>query len=317
MYTVGSLFAGIGGICTGFKEAGFEPLWANELDKHACMTFRANLGHRMHEGDITEIRDPMTSMGSVDILTSGFPCQAFSIAGGQLGFKDPRGNMFMETARFIHNLQPQAFMLENVKNLVNHDKGRTMEVIESELRGLGYSFEYFVLNSFEYGNIPQNRERVYIVGFKDEEYANAFEKPKPIPLTRTIHDCVKHDWYEQKYYYDGTKYYPMLLEAMENQDTVYQLRRIYVRENKNNLCPTLTANMGTGGHNVPLIRDKYGIRKLLPFECLNFQGFPCWFHFPENMANCHCYKQAGNSVTVPVITRVAKAMMQALDVRKD
>jgi len=312
MYTVGSLFAGIGGICTGFKEAGFEPLWANELDKHACQTFRANLNHRMHEGDITAIRTPLETLGNVDVLTSGFPCQAFSIAGGQLGFEDPRGNMFMETARFIHALRPKAFMLENVKNLVSHDHGRTMEIIERELLDLGYSFEYFVLNSMDYGDIPQNRERVYIVGFRDEECAQAFKKPDPIILTRTIHDCIHHFKQEEKYHYESSKYIGMLLEAMTSQENVYQLRRTYVRENKSYVCPTLTANMGTGGHNVPLIRDKYGIRKLTPEECLNFQGFPLWFDFPEDMANCHRYKQAGNSVTVPVITRVAKAMLSAI-----
>ena len=118
---------------------------------------------------------------------------------------------------------------------------------------------------------------------------------------------------EERYYYrEGHRYFDKLNEAMKSTSTVYQWRRVYVRENKSNLCPTLTANMGTGGHNVPLVLVKDGIRKLTPKECLRFQGFPEDFEFPQNMANSHCYKQAGNSVVVPVVKRIADEIKRVL-----
>ena len=133
-------------------------------------------------------------------------------------------------------------------------------------------------------------------------------------LTKSIYDVIKFDErQEDSYYYNNSKYYDTLKETMKNQDTVYQWRRIYCRENKNKLCPTLTANMGTGGHNVPLIRDNYDIRKLTPKECLLFQGFPMDYKIPKNMSNSHIYKQAGNAVSVPVIQRIAENILKVLD----
>lgn len=328
-YRVGSLFSGIGGICLGFKQAGYELSWANEWDKNACKTYRHNISNNLIECDIHNIKNPKQDLGSVDIITSGFPCQAFSIAGYQLGFKDPRGNLFFETARFIDSIKPKSFLLENVRNLVSHDNGKTFEVIKKVLtEDLGYSFIPFILNSKDYG-IPQNRERIYIVGFRDEakiqndetlniknSCTHNFKIPAPITLTKGIHDILSREKQNEKYYYkENHKYYPILLEEMKNKNTLYQWRRVYVRENKNNLCPTLTANMGTGGHNVPLIIDDYGIRKLTPLECLRFQGFPDDFNFPESLSNSHCYKQAGNSVVIPVINRIAESMSKALDIK--
>jgi DNA (cytosine-5)-methyltransferase 1 len=341
-YSVGSLFAGIGGICIAFKQSGCEIVWANEWDKNACITYRNNSDTELYEGDIHEVNEPL-HFGSVDILTSGFPCQAFSIAGYRKGFSDEkgRGNLFFETARFIDVLKPKAFLLENVKNLVGHDKGNTFKVIKNTIvNDLNYSFIPFVLNSKDFGNIPQTRERIYIVGFKNEsEYVfnvneqphtslftamNNIEKnctlnfkiPNRVNLEKTIHDVIESEKQDEKYYYKSShQYFDKLSEVMNNRDTVYQWRRVYVRENKSNVCPTLTANMGTGGHNVPLIIDNFGIRKLIPKECLNFQGFPKDFNFPENMANSHCYKQAGNSVVVPVVKRIADEIIRVLDLK--
>ncbi len=340
-YKTGSLFAGIGGICIAFMDAGCKISWANELDSKACETYRYNFEHTIIEKDINAISNP-SDLGEIDIITSGFPCQAFSVAGYRQGFNDKkgRGNLFFETARFIEALKPKAFLLENVKNLVGHDKGKTFAVIQNTItKELNYSFIPFVMNSKDYGDIPQTRERIYIVGFRGEgEYelglntdpseslflqssskatcTRFFNIPKKIPLKATIHDVLSADRQDQKYYYQPDhRYYPKLSEHMTKRDTVYQWRRVYVRENKNNVCPTLTANMGTGGHNVPLILDSFGIRKLTPKECLGFQGFPDSFRFPEKMANSHCYKQAGNSVVVPVVRRIAEAMVKALDVK--
>jgi DNA (cytosine-5)-methyltransferase 1 len=324
-YTVGSLFAGIGGICQGFKDAGCNVVWANEFDKKACETYESNfpehiIGGSLHCKDINDIKKPK-ELGDVDILTSGFPCQAFSVAGYRKGFDDPRGNLFFETARFIKAIKPKAFLLENVKNLKGHDKGNTFKVIEEIItKDLGYSFTYFVLNSKDYGNIPQTRERIYIVGFRNEasdrKCTSNFQIPEKIKLTKSIKDVLHNERQDDKYYYDKNhQYYPTLIEEMKSKDTVYQWRRVYVRENKSNLCPTLTANMGTGGHNVPLIKDSYGIRKLTPIECAKFQGFPDSFKFPKEMANSHCYKQAGNSVVVPVIKRIADEIVRVLDLK--
>ena len=185
--------------------------------------------------------------------------------------------------------------------------------IKEALEDAGYYFRYQVLNSMEYGNVPQNRERIYVVGFRSKEECDRFYFPEPVKLTTKITDIIKpHEKKDEKFYYMNSKYYPMLSEAMTNKDTVYQLRRVYVRENKKGVSPTLTANMGTGGHNVPLVIDDFGIRKLTPKECFELQGFPKTYKLPEKMANSHLYKQAGNSVTVTVIEKIAERMLEAM-----
>jgi DNA (cytosine-5)-methyltransferase 1 len=337
-YTVGSMFAGIGGICLAFKNAGFKVVWANEIDKYACITYRANFNDTsLKEEDVLRISN-LEEIGEVDVITSGFPCQAFSIAGYRKGFSDERGNLFFETARFIDELRPKAYLLENVKNLVGHDKGRTFRIIkETMTKELGYSFIPFVLDSKDYGNIPQTRERIYVVGFKNEAgYENYrehtlkwspepdceksctlnFTIPKPIKRTKTIHDLLLKGKQEDKYYYkENHPYYQILQREIKSEDTIYQWRRIYLRENKSSVCPTLTANMGTGGHNVPLIKDSYGIRKLTPRECARFQGFPDTFVLPKNVAQSQLYKQLGNSVVVSVVRRIAEEIANALIIK--
>lgn len=310
---VASLFAGIGGICYGFKQAGADIIWANEIDKDACKTYRHNFGDEyLVEGDIKEV-DPH-NIPDIDILNGGFPCQAFSVAGYRKGFEDERGNLFFEIERILEVKRPRAILLENVKNLEGHDKGNTFKVIKEHLEALGYHVHHKVLNTMEYGNVPQNRERIYIVGFLSEDAYNKFKFPEPIKLEKTIHDIIDiNDKKPLGLYYNNSKYYPELKKTMTKQDTVYQWRRVYCRENKSNVCPTLTANMGTGGHNVPLILDNYDIRKLTPEECVGFQGFPKEFSFPDTIKNSSKYKQAGNSVSVPVIKRIAENMIAAME----
>lgn len=312
-YTAISLFAGIGGICLGFQNAGVEIVFANDMDKHACETYRTNFKHGILEGKIEDINS--NDIPDADMVLFGFPCTSFSIAGKRAGFEDDKsGHLFFEALRIIKAKQPKVFFLENVKNLVSHDKGNTFKVITDSLKEEGYHFRYQVLNSMNYGNVPQNRERIYMVGFKNKEECDKFYFPEPIPLTNTIEKITKpYDKKDEKYYYENSKYYPMLKETITNKDTVYQLRRIYVRENKKGVSPTLTANMGTGGHNVPLIIDNYGIRKLTPRETLLLQGFPEDYKIPEKMANSHVYKQAGNSVTVTVIERIAKNIIKSME----
>lgn len=310
-YNVGGLFGGIGGIELGFKKAGFPISWANEIDKNAAITYRLNHKHKLYERDLKEL--DTKEVEKINILTGGFPCQAFSIAGYRKGFKDDRGNIFFEILRFIDDLEPKIVFLENVKNLQSHDKGRTFEIIKSELQDRGYNLDYKVLNSADYGNVPQNREWIYIVGFKDKNVFEKFRFPKQKKLNVKITDLLEKQA-DEYFYYHKSKYYPQLKEEITNKDTVYQWRRKYVRENKSNLCPTLTANMGTGGHNVPLIIDSKDIRKMTPRECARFQGYDESFIFSENMANSHLYKQIGNSVTVSVIEAIAREIRKALDV---
>lgn len=311
---VGSLYAGVGGICLGFIKAGFEIAWANEYDKNACITYRENFEHQLIEGDIMEL--DIKSIEKVDILAGGFPCQPFSVAGYRKGFDDNRGNHFFRMLDFVDEMRPKILFFENVKNLVGHDKGNTFKVIKKEIEKRNYSFHAKVLNTKDYGNIPHNRERIFIIGFDKNVYPKnykLFDYPKKEKLTKKVKNIFIKDRVEEKFYYRKDKYmYEMLEKDITKDDTVYQFRRQYVRENKSNVCPTLTANMGTGGHNVPLIKTEFGIRKLTPKECFDFQGFPKKYKLPK-IANSHLYKQAGNSVSVPVIQRISENIYKAIN----
>ncbi len=312
-FTVGSLYAGVGGICLGFINSGFKLLWANEFDKNACITYRENFNHKLYEGDVMKL--DLGSIEKVDVLTGGFPCQAFSVAGYRKGFNDPRGNHFFRMLDFIDEMRPKVVLFENVKNLVGHDKGNTFKIIKKEILSRNYSFNAKVLNTKDYGNVPQNRERIFIVSFNYDEFPdcdNRFSFPEKEILTKTVLDIIDKNKVEENFYYREEKYmYKSLVNEIKNNDTIYQWRRQYVRENKSKVCPTLTANMGTGGHNVPLIKTKYGIRKLTPKECFDFQGFPKDYKFPK-ISNGQLYKQAGNSVSVPVIKRISENIMTVL-----
>ncbi len=311
-YTAISLFAGVGGICLGFLRNGVEIVFANDMDKYACLTYRENFAHGIVEDKIENIKTD--DIPNADLLLFGFPCTSFSIAGLRKGFDDERsGHLFFEALRVLKEKKIKAFLLENVRNLISHDNGKTFEIIKSSLEKEGYYFRYQVLNSCDYGNVPQNRERIYLVGFRKKKYCDKFYFPSPIKRTKNLQDITKpFEKKEQKYYYEKQKNYPILRESIIKKDTAYQLRRVYVRENKSNLCPTLTANMGTGGHNVPLVLDDFGIRKLTPREVFLLQGFPENYKFPKKLADSHLYKQAGNSVTVSVIERIAKNMLIAM-----
>jgi modification methylase bsp6I len=311
--TVSGFFAGVGGIEIGFKQAGFDIVWSNEIDEKASKTFRKNHSNLLITDDIHNISSD--SVPDTDIIVGGFPCQAFSVAGYRKGFEDERGEVFFQLARIISQKLPRVIFIENVKNLVGHDNGNTYKVIRETLESYGYHLKTMVLNACEYGNIPQNRERIYIIGFLNEEDFDNFKQISPINLTVKISDIVDYNAkVDDKFYYteQNCSFYNLLKEGVTNKDTVYQWRRKYIRENKSNLCPTLTANMGTGGHNVPIVLTKYGIRKLTPKECFMFQGYPESFVLPDDVAQSHLYKQAGNSVVIPVIYRLASEIRKAL-----
>jgi len=305
------LFAGIGGIRLGFEKVGFETVFSNDFEKQCKTTYDLNFDtSKLIVEDIQKIGT--NDLPEFDFLLGGFPCQAFSIAGYRQGFKDAkgRGNLFFEIARILETRQPQGFLLENVKNLKNHDNGKTFRIIEKTLEDLGYFVKTKIMNSMKYGNIPQNRERIYIIGFKNKQYFDNFEFPKPTKLQTKITDLLEKK-VSKKYYYNDKPLFEKIKKDITEEGRIYQWRRKYVRENKSGVCPTLTANMGTGGHNVPIIKDKKGIRKLTPRECARLQGFPDDYQLPH-IADSALYKQLGNSVSVPVVKAIATQIMEAI-----
>lgn len=319
MYKVCSLFSGVGGIDLGFLNTKkCKIVYANEFDTFAKETYELNFKTKVDCRDIHEVK--IDEIPDFDIMVGGFPCTSFSVAGYRKGFKDDKtGDLFFEMERIFKERKPRVIFLENVKNLVGHDNGKTFRTIIECLENAGYKnkIRYQVLNACEYGNIPQNRERIYIVAFRDKEDYDKFQMPLPIKLNNNIKKVFNFETkVDDKYYYTEGKYkgemYKLLTEEMDDDNTVYQWRRKYVRKNQSNLVPTLTANMGEGGHNVPLIKTDYGIRKLTPIECFYAQGYPKDYKLPKNMSDARLYKQAGNSVVVPVINRIAENIIKAL-----
>lgn len=321
-FTIASFFAGVGGIDLGFEQTKhFKTIFANEFDPYPSDTFASNFPHvNLVVEDIHNVK--VEDIPDVDVVVGGFPCQAFSIAGYRQGFDDEkgRGELFFELVRVLENKRPRVALFENVKNLVGHDNGNTFRVICEQLDLLGYHYTYQVLNAMNFGNVPQNRERIYIVAFRDVEDYNRFSWPLPIPLTHSVKDVIDFEnKVDEKYYYTKGKYKGDIVEqlelAMKNDEekypAIYQWRRKYVRQNKSGVVPTLTANQGEGGHNVCLIKTKYGIRKMTPRECFNTQGFPKNFKLPHQ-SDARLYKQAGNSVVVPVINRIAEQIYEAI-----
>ena len=310
-YTVGSMFAGIGGICMGFRDAGCKLVWANEIDKYACITYRLNFGDDyLVEGDIQEIKSK--DIPSFDILTAGFPCQAFSSVGLLGGFDDPRGNLFFETARVAKAIQPRVLFLENVANLVTHDEGNTFKVIIETLNELNYFVTWQVMNAKEYGDLPQQRNRIYIVACKNESDINRFRFPEKIDLTRTAFDLFDKEKKEDKYYMDGHRMWSRMMEYMDKRDRVYRFTDWGLSRSREGICPTLLAAMGSRFERIPFFYDDYSVRLLTPRECARLQGFPESYQFP-NKYEKQIYKQIGNSVAVPVVRRIAQNIIAALD----
>ena len=311
--TVASLFAGIGGIELGFAQAGFQILWAIEKDHKCCLTYRHN--HKeipLIEADICNV-DPH-SLSTVDVIAAGFPCQPFSIAGRQRGFCDNRGNLFYEVIRFVQAIQPRVIFLENVQNLQEHDNGRTFITIHNALVESGYYIRYRVMRASEYGNVPQIRDRIYIVAFKDIADCDVFKFPDTIPLTVSIDNIInRHEEKNRVYYYQkNDPFFAKVREIVTDQSSIYRVYHESIKITQNHMCPTLTASMGMQRDQVPLVIDNYGIRKLTLRECLDFQGFPKDFYFPNTITIEDAYKQCGNTVCVPVVKRVAERIIKIM-----
>lgn len=310
---VGSLFSGIGGIDLGFIQAGYEIAWAIEKDHAACETYRANFQDTLLiEQDVRKVN--AEHLPSVDVITAGFPCQAFSIAGKQQGFHDDRGNLFFEITRFIKAHNPRFVFLENVANLIQHDNGHTFHVIYNTLIEYGYYIRYRVMRASEYGNVPQIRDRIYIIAFRCVEDCDLFEFPKPVELQLTSGAVIERikAVRDHHYYRDESPFSVKAQQIVVDRNTIYRVYHDSIKPIQNFMCPTLTASMGTQKNQVPLVRDDYGVRKLTPRECLRFQGFPDSFGFPSTVSLEQRYKQIGNSVSVPVIKSIAKQVLQLL-----
>lgn len=312
MPNVCSLFSGIGGIDLGFQQAGFKIVWANEYDSAACRTYRHNFkDSNLVEKDIKKVN--ADEIPDFDVLVAGFPCQPFSIAGRQRGFNDRRGNLFFEITRIIDKRRPKIVFLENVPNLMQHDNGKTFLVIYNSLAQFGYTVFYKIMAGNEYGNLPQIRKRIYIVAILDDIMADNYSHPEPIESSQTSSDIIKRDIKQNEiYYYNDGKMCSYLSSNMKDKTAIYRITDTDIRWTKNKMCPTLTANMGTYPDRVPVVWDNFGIRKLTLRECLDFQGFPKDFYFPNTITIDDAYKQIGNSVCVPVIRRIAEIIFKIL-----
>jgi len=305
------LFAGIGGFRLAFESVGAKCVFSAEIDQHACKTYQDNFGDNPF-CDVSTL-DPK-EIPNFDILCAGFPCQPFSIAGQRKGFCDTRGTLFFDIERIIQAKQPKAFILENVKGLVSHEKGNTLKVILDTLSDkLDYKVFYQVLNSKDYG-VPQNRERIYIIGFKDKKvdfkFPNKIDKevdlnsilednPLDSEISKTAQMNVINNLKNHKKYND-IKDNPLLL--------AYEIRKSRATFRYDNLSPTLTAKMGTGGNNVPVLVHQ--MRKLTTRECLRIQGFPDEFKIEPNKAQS--YKQIGNSVSIPIVQLLAQIIINSV-----
>lgn len=307
------MFSGIGGIDSAFLQTGFEIAWAIDKDADCCKTYRHNFhGSNLIESDIRKV-DP-TLLESIDVLAAGFPCQSFSVAGQQRGFKDDRGALFYEVVRFANALKPRFIFLENVPNLMEHDNGRTFLVIHDTLSDIGYTLKYKVMRASEYGGVPQIRDRIYIVAFRDIEDCDRFSFPEKIELSQGIDNVLattekKHDIY---YYNSFDPFYTIASRIVRQQGVIYRVYHDSIKPTQNHMCPTLTASMGTQLNQVPLVKDEYGIRKLTIRECLDFQGFPKSYKFPKTISLNAAYKQVGNTVCVPVVERIAQFIKESM-----
>ena len=325
MYKSIDLFAGIGGIRLGFDQAfgnDIETVFVSEWDKKAQETYIANFGEKPKIfGDITKINE--IDIPNHDILLAGFPCQAFSLAGHKKGFEDTRGTLFFDVARIVEFHKPKVVFCENVKNLVNHDRGKTFKIIIKTLNDLGYRVFYKVINSKDFG-VPQNRERIYIVAFREDISPNKFIFPEKIDDTKVIADIMEEKETSPKYYLSD-----VYLESLRKHKQRHQAKGNgfgYEIRDVNSIAGAIVC--GGMGRERNLIIDKRltdftpvthikgkinreYIRKMTPREWARLQGFPDDFKLV--VADTHLYKQFGNSVTVPVIKAIAENIKKQLE----
>lgn len=303
------LFSGLGGFRLALEKYGCRCVFSCDIDDAACKTYELNFKENP-KGDITKINEK--EVPNHDILCAGFPCQAFSIAGKRLGFEDTRGTLFFDVARILKAKKPLAFFLENVKGLTNHDKGKTLKIILKTLDQIGYNYKFKVVNALDC-NVPQNRERWYCVGVRKDSNIdlNKFEFPKKQPLTKTIDTIIVKNLKSNKYKCSNIckKNIQTFIKTkrinVTNRTIAYEIRRSKCQFKNDGISPCLTAKMGTGGNNVPVVVSK--MRHLTEKECLKIMGFPDTYKI---LPGSHAYKQIGNSVAVPVLEIIACELLK-------
>lgn len=363
MLKVGTDFSGIGSPEIALKNLGvdFKSMFACDYDKYAKQSYLANHKTENFYDDITT-RDH-NKAPYVDLYVAGFPCQAFSMAGKRQGFDDTRGTLFFELLKYLESQRPKYFILENVKGLLSHNKGQTMSIILDCLaktvnsqysftmydEGLNYHIYYKVLNTKDYG-LPQNRERVFIVGFRDDNHT--FRWPKPFKLEKKLADILEGE-VDDKYYLSDNAVEKLDINSDSNNIKVHSLyprssktgkggtgplskddgttycidtgnaqaieiKSVYGGLQKNSfkgdgkISPCLTSAMGAGGGHTPIVETSR-IRKLTPLECLRLQGFPDEFYYKckeEGLSDTQLYKQAGNSMTSDVMYYIIKEILK-------
>jgi DNA (cytosine-5)-methyltransferase 1 len=321
--TAGALFSGIGGFCLGFEQAGIKTAWAVENDPMAVLTYSRNIkGARLIENDsvplsVKDVTVKKCNLEPVDVLHAGFPCQSFSQAGDRKGFDDPRGQLFYEVIRIIEEFKdrkPSVIVLENSPHLRHGEGGSWFIELAKEIKKAGYWFRdanCAELDTFYLTPLPQKRIRLFMVAFSIDHFKNGkinFPAEKNNEAKNLANYIDFSGSLEDDSYYlpEENRYHKMISNEVEDKACIYQLRKFLVRVKEPGVCPTLTANMGLGGHNVPFIHDAKGLRKLTEYECLKLQGFPEEFSFPDELIRSKRYMQIGNSVSVPVVALLAK-----------
>lgn len=326
-FTFIDLFAGIGGFRIAMQNIGGKCVFSSEWDMQAQKTYLLNYGE-VPFGDITKEYTKSLIPNDFDILCAGFPCQAFSLAGKRLGFKETRGTLFFDVAEIIRSKRPKAFFLENVKGLLTHDKGKT---IKSILRVLRKDLDYYVpepqiLNAMDFG-VPQHRERIYIVGFRKDQNVNDFTYPEPTDKTKTFADIKEENTVSAKYYL-STQYIKTLIAHKERHaakgngfgyeiipdDGVANTIVVGGMGRERNLVIDNRLKDFTPVTNIKGEVNREGIRRMTPREWARLQGFPD--NFIIGVADASAYKQFGNSVAVPAIEVTAKEIIKRIDLAK-
>lgn len=317
-YTFIDLFAGLGGFRIALESLGAKCVYSNEWEVHVKKVYEENFGD-LPDDDITKVDE--NTIPDHDILCAGFPCQPFSISGKQHGFEDSRGTLFFDVARITKAKRPKVVFMENVKNFATHDNGKTLEIVKGTMEELGYTFYQKVLNAVNYG-IPQKRERIYMVCFRNDLEVNDFTYPKPFKLTRHVEDfLIKDEELVKNLYVDRPDTYYNGKKDDQYSDKPIRLgiinkggqgERIYSTKG---IAITLSANGGgvfakTGGY---LINGK--TRKLHPRECARLMGFPDSYKICES--SNQAYKQFGNSVVIDVLQLIAMNIGIALKENKN
>lgn len=313
------LFAGIGGFHLALNSFGADCVFASEWDKEAKATYSENFGINVN-GDITKISEK--DIPNHDIICAGFPCQAFSVSGKQLGFEDTRGTLFFDIVRIAKHHQPKVLFLENVRNLYRHDKGKTFDIILKTLDEIGYNVHYKILNTSNYG-LPQNRERVYIIGFRKDIDSSNFEFPNKIYEDTCLEDILEENPIDGKIierndiqiYKDLDKQIN-IFDSFQLPNKPIQIGRVNkggqgerIYHSKGHAI-TLSAYGGGVGAKTGLYLINGKIRKLSPRECARLQGFPEYFKI--NIKPTQAYKQFGNSVSVNVLQHITQSIVTIL-----